>query len=120
MRKLSKAGLWMSAFAAAFGLAMFVGNGEVQAQKNYLEVFAKTYPDLKAAVETTKCNVCHVDGKGKKERNDYGKAVGEALGEKKVKEESKVEAALKKAEAGTHGGKTFGEIIKGGALPAAK
>lgn len=117
MRMVSKAGLWVMAFATAFGLSTLGGVSEVSAQKNYLDVFTKTYPDLKAGIETAKCNVCHVNGKGKNMRNEYGKAFGGALAEKKVKDEAKIEAALKKAEEATHGGKTFGEIIKGGSIP---
>ena len=41
--------------------------------------------------------VCH-SGKDKKTRNDYGKAVEDALGAKNVKDEKAIEAALKKCE----------------------
>ena len=77
------------------------------------------------AVGTAKCNVCHV-GKSKKDKNDYGKAVGKYL-TKKGYEEVKSDAAaakkyviegLEKAEAEkSANGKSFGEMIKAGELP---
>lgn len=98
------------------------------------------YAALKGEVEaklgtesTAKCNVCHV-GKSKKDKNDYGKAVGKFVtkaGITKIKEEAgddldKATAATKKyileglekaeGEKSTSG-KTFGEIIKSGKLP---
>ena len=78
-----------------------------------------------AAVGTAKCNVCHV-GKSKKDKNEYGKAVGKYL-TKKGYEEVKADAAaakkyvnegLDKAEAEkSAGGKTYGEMLKAGELP---
>ena len=91
---------------------------EAQARPDYLNKgFIPEYPALKAEVETAKCGVCH--GTDKKVRNDYGKAVGEALGAKMVKDEEKIKAALKKAEAhkSSTEGKTFGDLIKDGKLP---
>ena len=91
---------------------------DAQARPDYLNKgFTPTYPALKAEIETAKCGICH--GSDKKVRNDYGKAVGEALGEKMVKDEEKIKAALKKAEAGKSSteGKTFGDLIKDGKLP---
>ena len=91
---------------------------DAQARPEYQNKgFIPMYPALKAEIETVKCGVCH--GSEKKIRNDYGKAVGEALGAKLVKDEEKIKEALKKAEAGKSSveGKTFGDLIKDGKLP---
>lgn len=91
---------------------------QAQARPEYLNKgFTPAYPALKAEIETAKCLVCH--GSEKKVRNDYGMAVGKALGEKMVKDEEKIKAALKKAEGekSSTEGKTFGDLIKSGKLP---
>jgi hypothetical protein len=90
----------------------------------------KTYGE-----ETTgRCYVCHVAGKGKKEKNAYGMAVGKFITKAeitKIKEDAgdNTEAAaeatkkyilegLAKVEAEKAAdGKTYGEAIKAGKLP---
>lgn len=90
---------------------------EAAAQKQYKEAFEKAYPALAAQIKEADCNICHY-GKSKRNLNDYGKAMGEALGAKKVKDEDKIAEALKKAgEAKDADGKTFASVIEGGALP---
>ncbi len=87
--------------------------------------------DFVAAVKAAGCNVCHVKGGKKTERNEYGKAVKEFLDKKdfpkdfikenpeKVKE--MIVAGLEKAgEKKSSDGKTFAEKIKAGMLPAAE
>jgi hypothetical protein len=98
--------------AANIGLAP-----HAEARPEYNKEFWDTYPSLKDLKENTKCDACH--GKEKKVRNDYGKAVGGALGETKVKDAEKIKAALKKAEGekSSTDGKTFGDLIKDGKLP---
>ncbi len=83
---------------------------------------------------TAKCNVCHIAGKGKKEKNAYGIAVGKFVTKAeitKIKEDAgdNADAAaeatkkyilegLAKTEAEKAAdGKTFGEAIKAGKLP---
>jgi hypothetical protein len=74
------------------------------------------------AVEKAKCNICH-EGKVKKNRNDYGKALGELLSRKTDTEnKEKILAALKTVEAKHVNPKddkspTFGERIRAGKLP---
>ncbi|MDX1946955.1 MAG: hypothetical protein SFU86_16250 [Pirellulaceae bacterium] len=99
------------------------------------------YAALKGEVEaklgaemSAKCNVCHVAGKGKKEKNAYGVAVGKHITKAeitKIKEsagddldkataETKkyILAGIEKADAEkSASGKTFGEILKSGKLP---
>jgi hypothetical protein len=74
---------------------------------------------LAAAVETAKCNVCHY-GKSKKDRNAYGEALAELLDKKEDKDNmEKIRASLEKV-AAMEGpdGKTFGDRMKAGMLPA--
>lgn len=99
------------------------------------EAFKKAYvkegTPLAEKVAEVKCNVCHV-GKEKKDKNEYGKAVGKFLkkadftGDTKkyanVKDDDAQKAlaeGLEKAAAEkSSSGKTFGELIKAGELPA--
>ena len=81
--------------------------------------------DKNATYVEAKCNVCH-EGTSKKMKNEYGKAVGKYLTKAKYNEIKDDEAAAKKyileglqkaeAEKGA-GGKSYGELIKGGKLP---
>jgi hypothetical protein len=77
------------------------------------------------AAGTAKCNVCHM-GKSKKDKNEYGKAVGKYLTKDEYnKIKSDADAAKKYIAAGlekaagekSSSGKTFGELIKMGQLP---
>ncbi len=74
-----------------------------------------------AAVEKAKCNICH-QGKVKKNRNDYGKALASLIEKTDADDKEKILAALKKVEAKHVDPKdekspTFGERIKAGKLP---
>ena len=80
------------------------------------------------AVGTAKCNVCHV-GTSKKDKNEYGKAVGKFLTKAKyneIKEDTEkakqyIIDGLNKAEAEKDpSGKSYGDIIKAGELPGGK
>jgi hypothetical protein len=77
------------------------------------------------AVGTAKCNVCHM-GKSKKDKNEYGKAVGKYLTKDEYnKIKSDADAAKKYIDAGldkaatekSASGQTFGDLIKAGQLP---
>ena len=97
---------------------------------NLKDVVVKTYGEE----STAKCNVCHIPGKGKKERNAYGMAVSKYITKgqiTKIKEDAGDDAdaaaeatkkyileGLSKAEAEKGAdGKTYGEAIKSGRLP---
>ena len=80
------------------------------------------------ALKEHKCNVCHY-GKSKKNRNDFGKALNKTMSEdvfKKLKAEDnkekmtkKIDEALKAAmKEKSPSGKTFGELMDAGELPA--
>ena len=80
----------------------------------------------KAAYTEAKCNVCHA-GESKKMKNEYGKVVGKFLTKAKYNEIKEDEAAAKKyiaeglakAEAEkAASGKSYGEMLKAGELPA--
>lgn len=86
------------------------------ARPYYNKEFWDYYPELKEH-KSTGCGACH--GKDKKVRNDYGKAYGEALGAKEIKDVEKIKEAFKKSgeKKSSTEGKTFAELIKEGKLP---
>lgn len=110
---------------ALFGLMLVASQNSAEARPQYLKhktepekSFLGMYPDVKEA-ETLKCGVCHPE-KSKKVRNNYGKAIQKALGDKKNEMDAdKIAAALKEAEKAPSGteGKTFGDLLKAGQLP---
>jgi hypothetical protein len=114
-----QAGLSLLAGAVAIvTLAQF--SDQALARPQYFKAFAAKYPDFKVDA-TAKCAYCH-KGPDKKVRNDYGVAVGKALGAKNVKDADAIGTALDKAagEPSTTDGKTWGDLIKDGTLPLTK
>jgi cytochrome c553 len=89
------------------------------ARPNYFKEFTGHYTEVKAAAEA-KCGVCH-EGADKKNKNDYGKALGAVIG-KNEKDVAKIKEALVKVEAEKSSveGKTFGDLLKAGKLPSGK
>jgi hypothetical protein len=85
-------------------------------------VYVKPGSTLAAAVETAKCNVCHV-GSNKKERNAYGNALAELLDKKEdAKNVEKIRKALETVAAmpsdpAKADAPTFGALIEQGKLP---
>lgn len=77
---------------------------------------------LAAAVETAKCNVCHV-GMNKKDRNAYGNALADLLDKKDdAKNVEKIRQSLEKVAAmpsdpAKPDAPKFGDLIKQGKLP---
>lgn len=63
------------------------------ARPNYKKCFDTVYKDL-AKGNKTNCNICH-SGDDKKKLNHYGQALAKELGEKNVKDEAKIIAAIK-------------------------
>jgi predicted negative regulator of RcsB-dependent stress response len=115
---MRKSATWLVCGVALAGLVMASATRQADARPNYLKEFKESYEKLAAEADKTKCNICHFGDK-KTDRNDYGKAVGMALGAKNVKEADKVKEAIKKAEKEKSAteGKTFGDLIKEGKLP---
>jgi mono/diheme cytochrome c family protein len=106
------AGAVLGLFVATVLLAPSAGT--VEARPPYKKVFEKKYKSFKKV----DCAVCHGEGEDKKMRNDYGKAVAEALGAPKVNDAKKIEKALdaagKKKDAD---GKPYADKLKKGERP---
>jgi len=109
------AGLAMASALAFGGIVE-----QAQARPNYCKEFIGHYAELKAAAEA-KCGICH-PVMDKKERNNYGAALGKAIGAKNEKDVEKIKAAMLKVEGEKSAveGKTFGDLIKDGKLPGSK
>ena len=100
----------LKAFRDAFVAAYVKADSEEAKDKSF-----------SAAVEKAKCNICH-EGKIKKNRNDYGKALAELLKKTDEEDKEKILAALKKVEGKRIDPKddqspTFGQQIRAGKLP---
>ncbi len=109
---LAVAGLAGPATAPAFAIKQFADE--------FKAVYVKDGTPLAAAVEEAKCNVCHVAGKGKKERNAYGHALAERLDKETDKKDvAKIRGALDEVAKlpSAVAGKTFGDLIADGKLP---
>jgi hypothetical protein len=111
-------------------LALFVCLGaagrEAFAIKQFADQFSELYvkegTPLAAAVQTAKCNVCHV-GKKKSERNAYGAALAKLLDKKADKDDvEKIRKALEtvaneSSNPEDPAAPTFGDLIEAGKLP---
>jgi hypothetical protein len=77
---------------------------------------------LAEAVNTVKCNVCHV-GKSKKDKNAYGEELGKLINKKDhIKDPEAIKAALEKvagmsSDPTDPAAPTYGALIKEGKLP---
>jgi hypothetical protein len=119
-----------SRFACVVGIGLAVAMGssarEAFAIKQFFDEFKTVYvkdgTPLAAAVETAKCNVCHV-GKSKKDRNAYGNALAEKLDKKEdAKNVEKIRKALEDvaalpSDSAKADSPTFGALIAEGKLP---
>ena len=101
---------------------------QVSARPEYKARFDEATKSTKAAsvIKEAKCNNCHY-GSSKKNRNEFGQAVNKFMNAetfKSIRENrdelnKKVDAALKSAlKEKSKKGKTFGELIDSGSLPA--
>jgi hypothetical protein len=129
----SKNAMWTVFAGTAVALACGGSAREAFAIKQFLEEFKAVYVKadstdpaekaLAAAVDEAKCNVCHIKGKDKKERNAYGEALAERLDKKAdAKNVEKIRKALEEvaalpSEAGKADSPTFGAILKQGKVP---
>lgn len=123
---------WSVVVGALIVVAFGAAPRQAFAIKEFFDEFRAVYvkPDstnesdkaLVAAVETAKCNVCHV-GSNKKERNAYGNALADLLDKKEDKKNAeKIRQALDTVAAmpSADGGPTFGDLLKQGKLPVAQ
>ena len=110
----------------AIGAGMFLAGSWLltadvaDARPAYCKAFIGHYTNV-AEAGAAKCAICHA-GEDKKLRNNYGEAFGAALPGKNCKDEAAIKETLLKAEAGKSAveGKTFGDLLKAGQLPASK
>ncbi len=102
----------------------------------FQQKYVNANPALKQAFNTASCNTCHVAGKPKTERNEYGQALAQITGGtvnadinaagNKAQKQAVMNAALKKLQDAfgqvesqkSSTGATFGEKLKAGRLPA--
>lgn len=104
-------------------LALLFPGDLAHSRPSYSKTFAATYKEeySKSGEQQQKCQICH-EGENKKDKNNYGDAVQQALPMKNVKDEEALVAALRKVEPlpSAIPGKTFGDLIKEGRSPASK
>lgn len=102
---------------AVVALVVSAFGTQAEARPPFYGAFAKLYPDVKVEADA-KCAVCHIGKASDKKWNDYGTALGKALG-KKMATADEATAAMKKIESEKSGteGKTFGDLLKDGKLP---
>lgn len=113
-------GVLLVAVVAFLGVGLLYCD-QADARSQYCKAFIGHYEAVKEAKET-KCNICHVPDKDKEERNNYGICLSKLLGAENVKDEAKIKEAFKAAEGQKSAveGKTFGDLLKDGKLPASK
>ena len=100
---------------------MAVNVGRVQARAQYKKQFESKYENV-AKENKTNGVVCHEEGTDdKKKRNNYGDALAKNIG-KNEKDADKIKEAMTKTEKEDSAikGKTFGDLLKEGKLPASK
>jgi hypothetical protein len=105
---------------AVLGAMMLSSANQAEARPQNLKQFMEQYPNV-AEAKDVKCGVCH-PVTDKKERNDYGMALGKAIGTKNEKDVELIKAAMTKIESekSATDGKTFGDLLKAGKLPGKK
>jgi cytochrome c2 len=123
MRSLRNLGRFAITGACLFAIVVLTSNS-ASARPKYATVMSTTYEDLaKKHGKNGKlsCAVCHPT-KDKKERNNYGAALGKVIGKKNESDEAKIKEALVKVakEKSATEGKTFGDLIEAGELPGTK
>ncbi len=111
---MKKALLSLSFAVLCAGFAM----SSAEARPKYFSEFKDMYPNVTGAAEA-KCDVCHA-GKDKKMRNAFGNDYGMILNAKNSKDVEQIKKALKGVEAKPSkvAGKTYGDLLKEGKLPA--
>ncbi len=110
---------WLFAVSAA-GIVLIAAS-TTQARPAYSKAFIAKYEKVSEA-KTARCAICHPKGKDKKSWNNYGVALGKLMGAENEKDTKKIVEALKKTEEQKSAveGKTFGDLLKAGKLPASK
>ena len=110
------------AAAAAVACLIGVAPKQAEARAQYNKAFKAMYEEKFENQEDVqlKCNVCHGEGgKNKKVRNAYAEDLFKELGDKNLKDDEKIKAALEataKKDSQTEG-KTYGDLLNAGVLP---
>lgn len=125
MRKFWKVRLACVCGIAVVGALLITGLNRAEARPKYFKEFMKKYEDVTKENDVkkkVKCAVCHIQGKSKKMRNIYGKALGEDMEKKNQKDVKIIAKAFEKAEKKKSAikGKTFGDLLKDKKLPASE
>jgi hypothetical protein len=127
--------VWCAVSVASVGVLA----PSVQAMSEFKKAFQEKYVDksgneaFKAAFQKASCNVCHLKGKKKEERNDYGKELAELIegnaterlkvpADQKDKVKADILKELEKAfdevaKKKSASGETYGNLIQAGQLP---
>jgi hypothetical protein len=114
----------MVAVLVAVAWVTSVETQTASARPNYKMEWDKKYMTEGSAIQKSfadgksNCFICH-QGKERKNRNAYGVAIQKALGEKMVKDATKIVEAFEKANKEKSGVEdtVFGDLIKSGKLP---
>lgn len=111
---------WLITCVCLFTLTM-IADKEAVARPQYGKAMNAAYPDLAqkhGKNSKLSCAACHPT-KSKKELNNYGAALKDALGATNVKDSDAITAAFKKAESteSATAGITFASLIEAGDLP---
>lgn len=117
MRSLKILGRFLTVGACMLAITLMTSESAF-ARAQYLKAFKAKYGEKELKGVKVTCGVCHPT-KSKKERNNYGAALGKLVGKKNEKDAKKIEEAIGKAEKekSATDGKTFGDLIKDGKLP---
>ena len=116
-----RAGLAVPEFEAEFKVLYYRPNHNAKA-KAFADAVDRVSTEMPspAGKRMAACNVCHMEGKHKRERNDYGKAL-DALLDRRAdsKNKEKIQRALKQVSQAKKGdnGPMYFELIGQGQLP---
>jgi hypothetical protein len=116
-----RTGLAVPEFEAEFKALYYRPNHNAKAKAFADAVDRISFPmPTPQGTRTVACNVCHVEGRHKRERNDYGQAL-DALLDRRAdnKNKEKIQRALKQVAQTKKGGNgpTYFELIGQGKLP---
>lgn len=111
MRRLPKAGIGLVLMAVAAFAFLGASGREAQARPQYMKEFKNIYGEKQ---KDSNCLFCHPSKDDKKQRNEYGKAVGSAIAAKNTKDVEKIKAGIEKVGGEMYEGKTYKEYFEGG------
>lgn len=122
MKKVAWLGLTVLLFVAMLSVSQ-KADARAQHKKEWDKTYMQKGSPMEKAIGMSSCNICH-EGKSKKNRNAYGKALGGLLG-KDEKDADKVQKAFAEVEKmhsipDDEKSPTFGDLINEGKLPLTK